>query len=54
MFPALNITDPASPLLFPVALRKVSPRAPKAIEVANPPYCHNLPNREEGTRDSDI
>lgn len=52
MLPALNIIEPLSWL--PVARRKPSPTAPNAIEVARPPYCHNLPSREDGTRDSSI
>ena len=54
MLPALNIRDPEPPSPLPTARRKLSPTAPKAIEVANPPYCHNRPKRDEGTRDSCI
>lgn len=53
MFPALNIIDPELSLL-PPALRRVSPMAPNAMEVANPLYCHSLPMREDGIRDSII
>ena len=52
MFAPLSIDEPPIAVLDPVALRKVSPTAPNAIEVANPPYSQILPNRDEGTLDS--
>lgn len=54
MLLALNMTEPLDPPPDPVALRKLSPKAPNAIEVANPLYCQILPRRVEGTRDSVI
>ena len=54
MFASLIISEVGCAVLDFATRRKLSPTAPNAMDVASPPYCQNLPSRDEGTLDSFI